>query len=382
MLFRSWSDDYTEATAKFVCENDANHVKEVKAEVTKEEGPEYTVYTAKVTGPDGKPYEDEQAVEVIYDDILRIFGDNRYTTAFKNADKLKEVLRVSKFDAVVVATGTNFPDSLSGAYLANVKNAPMLLINAKEAQNVCSYIKNNLNNGGTIYILGGEGVVKSEWLADLSYNKVRLGGDTRYDTNLEVLKEVGYKGGDILAATGVNYPDSLSGSSLNMPIILVKGDTLMSQQETFLNGLTSKPNFYIAGGTGAVSAGMENVLKTKGTIAKRFAGSDRYETSRLIAEEFFKNPSKAILAVGNNFPDGLSVGPLAAKMKAPILLAYNNDKSVEASKYTKAHSIKTGIVIGGPLLIWDATAKEVLHNDTIIIYEEGMYLKPIDEYQN
>ncbi len=61
-----WADDYSTATATFVCENNEEHVEVVEAEITEEttdptctEAGE-TVYTATVTGPDGKEYTDEQ----------------------------------------------------------------------------------------------------------------------------------------------------------------------------------------------------------------------------------------------------------------------------------------------------------------------------------
>ena len=364
-----WTDDGSAAKATFTCANDGETTDSTAA-VTAEKKSGNMVYTATVTGPDGKTYTEIKTVPVANDDILRIFGSTRYLTAFKNADKLKEELGISKFSTVVVATGMNFPDSLSGAYLANVKDAPILLISEKEAANVRSYISANLEKGGTIYILGGEGVVKDSWLSGLgSFHKKRLAGSTRYETNLEVLKEVGYNGGDILIATGLNYPDSLAGSSVAMPILLVKGNTLMPEQTAYLKGLGGKLNCYIAGGTGAVSAEMEKTLRANGTIARRFAGTDRYETSRMIAEEFFAKSDMAILAVGSNFPDGLSVGPLAAKVNAPILLTNNGAKSESSQAFTDSHGIKSGIVIGGPALISDEVAKSVLHNNTIVLYE-------------
>ena len=60
-----WTEDYSAATATFVCENDATHTETVNATVT---GPENTVYTAEVTGPDGEKYTDTSAVfDLIYD---------------------------------------------------------------------------------------------------------------------------------------------------------------------------------------------------------------------------------------------------------------------------------------------------------------------------
>ena len=89
----------------------------------------------------------------------------------------------------------------------------------------------------------------------------------------------------------------------------------------------------------------------------------------MIAEEFFAKSDMAILAVGSNFPDGLSVGPLAAKVNAPILLTNNGAKSESSQAFTDSHGIKSGIVIGGPALISDEVAKSVLHNNTIVLYE-------------
>ena len=77
--------------------------------------------------------------------------------------------------------------------------------------------------------------------------------------------------------------------------------------------------------------------------------------------------------VANNFPDGLSVGPLAAHLNMPILLANEGANIKYASTFTDAHNVRTGIVIGGPTLISDNSAKAVLHNETVVIYEEGMY---------
>ena len=48
------------------------------------------------------------------------------------AETYKEKSGVEKFDAIIIATGKNFADALSGSYLAVVKNAPILLTNGKE----------------------------------------------------------------------------------------------------------------------------------------------------------------------------------------------------------------------------------------------------------
>ena len=60
----NWSDDLSTAAATFTCGNDASHVETATATVETSEGSGddtgYTVYTATVTGPDGKEYTDVQ----------------------------------------------------------------------------------------------------------------------------------------------------------------------------------------------------------------------------------------------------------------------------------------------------------------------------------
>lgn len=57
----------------------------------------------------------------------------------------------------------------------------------------------------------------------------------------------------------------------------------------------------------------------------RFGGQDRYETSKLIAENNFgNNLENVVIASGNNFPDGLSGVTLAKKLNAPLLLVDKN----------------------------------------------------------
>ena len=77
-------------------------------------------------------------------DAKRIFGDNRYDTAFKVADELKATLGVDKFENVIVASGTGFADALAGSYLAANKSAPIIMTNGKNVKDVHNYIKNNL----------------------------------------------------------------------------------------------------------------------------------------------------------------------------------------------------------------------------------------------
>ncbi len=284
-------------------------------------------------------------------DVERVFGSDRYATALAVADKTKELLGISQFEAVIVASGEDFADALSGSYLAHVKNAPILLVkdNSGSRNTVREYILENLAPGGTVYILGGTAAVSDSMENGLEgFTVKRLGGRDRYETNLLILGEAGVSGGDILVCTGRDFADSLSASAAKRPILLVK-NSLSEGQKTLLSSVPGTK--YIVGGTAAVSKNLEAQLSAFGTV-KRLGGADRYETSVLVAREFFGSPEYAVLAYAQNFPDGISGAPLALAKNAPLILTAPGKES-PAAGFTADKNITKGFVLGGSGLITD-----------------------------
>ena len=286
--------------------------------------------------------------------VIRIAGDDRIATSLMLAAQLKEVLRVEKFDAVVVASALNFPDALTGSYLAAEKKAPILLTYPAAHAKIRAYIQENLKSGGMVYILGGEGAVSADFANGLGgFNIKRLAGSDRFGTNLEIMKEAGnYAGKPVLIATAVNFADSLSASAAGLPMVLVYG-SLREDQKEFL--ATTSKNFIIIGGEAAVSPALEAELKAIGSVT-RVAGSSRYETSVLVAERFVQNPDAVILAYAKNFPDGLCGGPLAYALGVPLILT---DSGAPGTADEYVENITAGIVVGGAGLISDAATRDI-----------------------
>ncbi len=288
--------------------------------------------------------------------VTRIFGADRYETAFKTAEVLKQQLGVEKFNNIVVACGDNFADALGGSYLAAKKGAPILLVKSSKIDAVKSYIKANLNPGGTVYLLGGTAAIPAAMDTGLDgFTVRRLAGATRYDTNLLILEEAGVTNEDILICTGKSFADSLSAAAAGRPLLLVK-DSLNDSQKAFLQSHAANKK-YILGGTAAVSTSVENQAKAYGTV-KRIGGSTRYETSVLIAQEFFPDATQAALAYAQNFPDGLSGGALAYAMKAPLVLTASG-KEAAAAAYAKEQCIGSGVIFGGSGLISDKAVRTI-----------------------
>lgn len=292
--------------------------------------------------------------------VYRIYGENRYQTAIKVAETVKEIHGVEKFSVILVASGTDFADALSGSYLAGKHNAPLLLVNKYTISLVAEYIRENLTEDGLVYLLGGNVAVPEEMEAALDgLNVVRLQGSNRYETNLAILREAGIDDEEILVCTGLDFADSLSASALNRPILLVK-NALNDAQKTFLSSLHGN-QFCIIGGTNAVNSDIEASLAAFGST-RRIEGANRYETSVNQASAFSPACVQIVTVYGHNFPDGLCGGILASALDAPLILTQDRSKAFAAS-FTLERDIRSGVVLGGIALVSDETVREIFSMD-------------------
>ncbi|MDP4177544.1 MAG: cell wall-binding repeat-containing protein [Bacillota bacterium] len=191
------------------------------------------------------------------------------TLGFKNfvrlggADRLATNLKIQgNFDAVdgspiVIATENDFPDALSISSVAASKGYPILLSDKDSlSQDTIDYI--NTIKPSTIYIIGGTGVISTQVenkLSSLSSNVKRISGNDRFETSLAISKYFDLDTSSAVIATGLDFPDALSGSSLasknNAPILLVNSADI-SKEKSQLDS-TNINNLYILGGNGAVS---------------------------------------------------------------------------------------------------------------------------------
>ena len=220
------------------------------------------------------------------------------------------------------------------------------------------YINENVKAGGTVYLLGGEGVVSKAFEDSLKgYDVVRLGGANRYETNMNILREAGVSSGDeVLVCSATSFADSLSASAVGKPILLVN-KSLYQEQIDLLEELGCD-SFYLIGGTGAVTDTVKGQLDKIGNV-ERVAGVNRYETSMAIAKKFFADGSSTVvIASGNDYPDGLTGGPLAMALDAPLFLV--NDKNTNyAAEYAQTADVDTVTVVGGTGAVSETAVKNI-----------------------
>ncbi|MEY8762572.1 MULTISPECIES: cell wall-binding repeat-containing protein [Clostridium] len=160
----------------------------------------------------------------------RLGGRNRYETSVEIARKLGDSGNISN---IVVASGAGYADSLSIAPIAASKGMPILLSERDVLPDATSsYIKGR--NISKTYVIGGTASISDSLETSLP-NAQRIGGATRFATNLAILqnfksdlnfKNVYIAEGD--GPAGNEFADALSGSVLaareSAPMVLIYKD--------------------------------------------------------------------------------------------------------------------------------------------------------------
>lgn len=297
--------------------------------------------------------------------LNRIYGANRFETSIKAAKELKK-LKGSRLDSVVLASGMNYPDALSGSYLASSAGGALILVDDKHCDSVIACIKQVMKRNGKIYILGGEVAVSPEVetkLSEAGFKLVeRLGGQDRYETNLEILKTAdelykeshnGERNKYIMVCSGAGYADALAAGATGNPVLVVGRNITEAQKEYLLS--RGKNVYYVVGGNGAVSPLIEEWLKSVGST-RRLSGNSRYDTAIAVAKKFYPAQIDDVVIVsGNDYPDGLSASTLAQIKNCPIVLA-SNSHMAQAYNYQVSRGVKNAIALGGPTVISNAMA--------------------------
>lgn len=231
---------------------------------------------------------------------------------------------------VFVASGTAFPDALAAGPIAAADGSPLLLVRP-DAVPAAVWTELERLDPDRIVIVGGTGAVSAAVATRLSTIAPvqRESGSTRYATADAVIRlGFGEIGADTaVLATGANFPDALAAgplaSALGAPVVLVPpGGSLDAATRKLLVDL-GVSRVILAGGTGAISSGIESGLASVPGIVRveRVSGADRYATAAVLATMHPLPPDEVFLASGTAFPDALSAGWIAGALSSPIALA-------------------------------------------------------------
>lgn len=254
--------------------------------------------------------------EVVVGKFVKLAGSDRAATAVEVS---KERFGYKEADSVVVVGANALIDGLSAAPLAAAKNAPVLLAGKNgldngslaEIERACKDLSNK-----TVYIVGGENSVsyaaKKQLEDKFGAVVVRLAGDDRYDTSLEVdhrLVKDGQASTTRFVVGGNGAADAMSASAVAAkknnagqvaPILVVKKDGIKATTRTYLTGKVIQA--YVVGGASTASTqvfkDIERVISNTLTPAnnnaadnkvKRLSGDDRYATNLAVINEFYND---------------------------------------------------------------------------------------------
>ncbi|MGB4592234.1 MAG: cell wall-binding repeat-containing protein [Coriobacteriia bacterium] len=285
---------------------------------------------------------------ISYDPDVRVFSSEEIA----GADRYATAIRVSQAtfadgdcDAVIIATGGNYPDALGAGGLAGAVHGPVLLVPSTGGLPTAVRAEIlRLTQGRsprTAYIVGGTSVVSSKLESNLktlvgtSVVK-RLGGADRFATaNLvarEVVAALSARGdtfsGEAFVVTGMAFPDALLVSPIayarQRPVLLVNKSVDTNLRATIAAaGIT---DIDVVGSTSTVPSTIVTSLDAIGGVnAVRVAsGADRYAMSVAVAEWACANEGfttdYAGIATGDNFPDALAAGPMQGEVGSLLLL--------------------------------------------------------------
>lgn len=185
--------------------------------------------------------------------VTRLGGANRYETAVL----VSEWAFNQDLPVAYLASGTDFPDALSGGVAGALADGPVLLtrpdlLSPETAAHLADL------RPGRIVLLGGSDAV-SEAVASAAARIApvsRLAGADRFATSAAISAGTFSDASTVFLANGMTFPDALSGTplaaALGAPILLVTRDSVSPEVCAEVRRL-SPASVIALGGTAAVS---------------------------------------------------------------------------------------------------------------------------------
>lgn len=161
----------------------------------------------------------------------------------------------------------------------------------------------------------------------------RLAGPNRVETAIQISADdwSDAEAGAVVLAREDEFSDAIAGGPLAAatrgPLLLTPRGSLAANVEAELRRvLPAGRTVYLLGGTAALAEPVADRLSEIGYMPVRLAGGNRYETALAVAEEAAPDPGFLTIATGNDFPDALIAGSLAATFQGGALLLSDGDE--------------------------------------------------------
>jgi len=305
-----------------------------------------------------------QSTQSLVNTLTRLGGYDRYGTAVQIADYGWQ----SASTAVLApSSDLNMVDALASSSLAKAVDGPILL---SDNDSVPSDTMNELKKLGVkkVYMVSGTAVISAKVESDLSaagIQTVRLGGYDRYETAVNIAKEIQAikPFQEVVVTNAFANVDAISiapiAAAKGIPVLLVDKDSVPTVVSDFINS-SGINKTYVIGGTAVVS----DSVKDEFPNALRLGGNDRFDTNTEVLKEF-KNliaGGKMFFANGNDTSliDSLAGAPMVAKVRGAIVLA-NKESVPDGTKgFIETNiALKNPGILGGTAVILDSTVQSL-----------------------
>lgn len=282
--------------------------------------------------------------------------------------KLKEVnIGDTEIKGEIISEDNVFASFIDGfvkGYIYNSENNVFIELKTQVFENkefTLEY-EQGLKEGDILYISGGKPlnvVNKTVKVGDAITNNgdvIRVFGDNRFETSLEIAKESYENPKNIVIANGIVSADALSvgplANELDAPILLVENNKISKDILNYIESSKAE-NIYIVGGKSSVSTKVENEIENINNLkVSRIYGDDRFETSLEISKELINNYNynkSVVIANGlnNKEADALVSAAYATESKQPIILVTNKAITNEVKDGLEELKVKSAVIAGG-----------------------------------
>lgn len=293
--------------------------------------------------------------------FVRVAGADRVSTAIA-ASKLAFP---GKADTIVLCTGWNWPDAVSGASLAGASDGPLLLTRPDRLSPAVVTEAVRLD-AKSVVIIGSENAVSSaveSALRRLEFNGhglavTRLGGLQRFETSALVASAAidairsrgGTYDGTAFFATGRNFPDALAASPISArkgwPVLLVDSSGVTPSTEGAIRSLHVTRGIILGSDKAVSKVAADRLGALLASTPRRLQGADRYLTAVQIARFGVSNGLKwdgVAITTGENFPDAAAGGVMQARIASGSVMLLTPSRYLAYCVFTELKALRAGI---------------------------------------
>ncbi len=300
--------------------------------------------------------------------VNRIAGQNRYETSNAIISK-----GWSQSNVAILVNSENFPDAIVSSPLAKKYNAPILLT---ESNSLTDSTKQELQTLGVknVIIIGGLGVISDNVdnaIKTLGINTRRIYGQDRYETSVNVAKELGNVT-NAFVLSGEDWEDALTiapiASKMQAPILLIASDGTIPSSVSNYGNDNCEAYFNVVGTENFGNEVLhENfVVSTSFTMIHFLEGDNPVDiVNQIIKDSTYNNSidlSNLYLASNSNFADALSGSALAGINGNPIILVGDSNQS-SINSFISDNKVSSINVLGGTGVLSDYVVNQIIGNE-------------------